>query len=281
MTQPLSREDIKDPKIAELFDALQSGSLTEHLSNVAVVLEASTEQMKQTIVEGKPVSMWMDYEAHLQAFLQLHEKGFDETDFLSSINLDKDKVIQEYGAKLKAGTFSAESLMTDLIQKTDSQGAGKMQDALYYSKNSIERLKRTLEMHDVVNNSLPQQTNPVVKRYLLLNLYRDAFEIYLILLIELYERVTGKEKNDTSDFYDFFRAHPPLYDKEYNKLRNDVSHILFNEREKYSDEELHKMSNNLLRKSFTCLIARNIQLINFYKKSAETITNFLAKFPRQ
>lgn len=281
MTQPFSRADIKDPKIAELFDALQSGNLAGHLNSVAVVLEASTEQMKKTIVEGKAVNTWHDYDAHLQVFLPLHEKGFDETDFLSSINLNKDKVVQEYGAKITAGTFSPEQLITDLIQKTDSLGAGKMQDAIYYSQNAIERLKRTLEIHDVVNNSLPQQTNSVVKRYLLLNLYRDAFEIYLILLIELYERVTGKKKDDTSDFYDFFRAQPPVYDKDYNKLRNDISHILFNERHKYSDEEVHKLSNVLLRKSFTCLIARNTQLINFYKKSAETIKNALTKTPRQ
>ena len=276
MTQPLKHEDIKDPKIAQLFDALQAGNLTKHLESVAVTLEASTEQMKQTIIEGKPLSTWTEYDAHVKAFIQLHEQGFNKTEFLSSINLDEAKIRQNYAPKIVDGTLTREGLLIDIIQKTDTQGANKMQDALYYSQSAIERLKRTVEVHDIVNNSLPQQTNATVKRYLLLNLYRDAVEIYLILLNDVYKRVVGDKVND-KEFYDFFRAQPPLYDINYGKLRNDVSHILFNERDKYSDEEIHKLSNILLRKSFTCLIARNIQMINFYKDSAKKIVEFLKK----
>lgn len=274
----IDSKQIKDEKLAQLYEAFVSGNTSDLFNQVLSQLTAANELMKKTIIAGKPVTSWSEYESHLSVFLALNAKTIHDEKLLSALKLKEEEVKEHYVSKARTGDFTPTGLIADLIQKANEIGTWGMQRALYYTHEDIERFKKTLLIHDRVNNDLPNQRNPTVRRYLLLNLGRDAFELYLIVLNELYEKIHDRPKANNKELYDFFRQHPPIYNYNYHNLRNDVSHISFDEREQYTNEELHRLSNLLLVKTFIGMIAKNMHVIEDHRQRTEKIKEFLANF---
>jgi hypothetical protein len=267
--------EIKDEKIAALYSAAISGNITAFLELDLQKLIASTELMKTASVGGKQLPSWPEYATHLPVFMNLYAQTINEEKLLATINLDKQTATVKYVTQAKEGKFSPVELVSDLIQQGTQTGTERMNSLLYYQKEDIERLKKTVDIHDTVNNDLNNQRNKVVRRYLLLNLGRDAFEVYLLVLKELYTKIKGEPKQN-KEIYEFFRNYPPLYDEDYHELRNDVAHSLFDVRDKFSDDDLHRLSNLLLVKTFIGLVAKHHFLIDFHRKGIDTMKTALA-----
>jgi len=106
-----------------------------------------------------------------------------------------------------------------------------------------------------------------------MQLYKDAFEIYLKVLKELYSKINKVSiksiKNDV--LYDFYQNnHPELLDSTNNKLRNDVCHLNYDERGKYTREQIDEDRNDIILMAATALIAKNEFVVNFMDKSINT-----------
>ena len=84
------------------------------------------------------------------------------------------------------------------------------------------------------------------------------------------KEVDNGRKNDK--LYPFFESdYPPLMTSVNNILRNDAGHLNYDEREKYTTEELMEASIILIAGVSTAIIANTNMIIDLFKDSMDLL----------
>ncbi|MFC2136364.1 hypothetical protein ACFLTH_17250, partial [Bacteroidota bacterium] len=107
-------------------------------------------------------------------------------------------------------------------------------------------------------------------------LHTDAIEIYKKILEEIYCRINDVAnfdfQTDNNKMYIFFRKkHEDLLIGFDKSLRNDISHLTYENRDGYDEKMIYDESINILIRSISALNAQSKFLIKFYNNSLKTI----------
>lgn len=116
-------------------------------------------------------------------------------------------------------------------------------------------------MNDTFKMIIRNETNkdPILKDYILLNLYKDAFELYLKVIKELYGKLKNIkiDKIRNKELYAYFDENYPLiFESTSNILRNDISHLNYDIRQNYSSKQIETERDIILMKFLTAMIVK-------------------------
>ena len=150
----------------------------------------------------------------------------------------------------------------------------KMQELLFLSKEEMNQLLNGFIDYCDVHEKVRLIADPKLKKYLSLNLHRDAVEIYLKLLKEIYskeKKVSVKDirNRKQKEMYKYFEEHyPSLYSVSEKDLRNDTSHLKYEIGDSMLQEEIDRQRKVVITKAFTAFLARQDFIVQFFKQSS-------------
>jgi phosphoribosyl-ATP pyrophosphohydrolase len=219
------------------------------------------------------------YSSNFNQFDLLKPFGFDDSDIneLRSSTPDKEKVVnlisQKLGVSLKSDTkikeIESKEIIFSVADKVDARINQEINDLFYFAEKEINKILNGICDYVKVDKQ-SDLGDDSFKNFSSMNLYKNAFEIYLKILRDIYSKENSIpiDRISNSALYPFFQSnYSTLLDSVNNKLRNDISHLNYDEREYYTREEIDEVRSDILLKSVTALIARNEFIFNFFNKS--------------
>jgi hypothetical protein len=297
------KEENQLKNIEKFKDILKEGGLDLALMGLSFGLHMNQDKVKSFALNGVIITQTEVYKKYLPIFLKIYSSKFNKFDLLKPFgfseddiqefkakNPDKEKVAgllnQRFGIKLdphnKINRIKEEEVVSNITNKVNSEINREINDSFYFAEGQINSILNGIT--DYVE--IDKQTdlgNDKLKDHLSMTLYSNAFEIYLKILRDIYakETKTSIKNVDNRKLYPYFRKnYPKLLESVNNKLRNDVCHLNYDERGKYTREQIDEARTDILLKCMTALIARNEFIINFFDE-AINIDNKMENFVEQ
>lgn len=279
--------------IEKFKESLDAYGIDMALLGLSFAVNANHEQVKVLMINNVKVVDTEIYKKYFPIFLKLYTDNFNNMDLLgalgftedqiaefSSENPDKEKLLAAFSSKLgvdfklgeKIDEAKEKEVLKNISDKVGLKESKEMSEKMYFSEQDINRILNGIT--EYVNIDAHASKSPEdLKDYLSMQLYKDAFEIYLKVLKELYSKINKVAiktiRNDV--LYDFYQNnHSELLDSTNNKLRNDVCHLNYDERGKYTREQIDEDRNDIILMASTALIAKNEFVVNFMDKSINT-----------
>jgi len=249
------------------------------LTIMHVLFSINLEAMKSAKVDGKFATEYREYEAVYNLFYELKSKSTDFSNAFSLFGIDKD----ELANKMRNKEISKKDLLNILISKIMTPELNeKLASVVSFSNEESERIIRSLKDHDVVLNEMDSKgLSDDFQKYVLLKLYNDFYESYVKVLFEYYQKL---EKADLSKMpylksagivstY-FKERYPILYEGMNAKLRLDAAHATYNERDKFTTQQVRELLRVLVVKILAAMRAGFDYLESVFSKDIETFINF-------
>lgn len=266
MDKPVSIEK-QLQKLSDYKTLLDLGLGDSALVAISTYLNSLNNNLKNIIVEDKKISEYPEYESHLSIFLNIYENRFDKKELLSVLDINLNDYIEKFKNKEMKNT---EDLVQDIIKKINIEKLNEMNNVLSIPINKLNELLRGIEEYEKVNKDISNQQNLDTIRFLVENLYKNSFELYLKILKSCYEKITKKKKFDNLEMYNYYNAYYPLLlGSTNNLLRNDIAHVGYKEKDKYTTGQINEDKKIIIVKLFTALIAKDKWLVNFFDKSSK------------
>ena len=288
------KDQLKNIEI--LKDNIKNGNLDAHLDFLSLFLDLQITNMKTFLIEGKPVEEYDIYKTHYPIFMDISKKAINRFDQLSCFgfnekeiaefkkpNPDKEELSRIILTKLgitinesiKDVKSKKEEFLEKLTEKVTAETNTKMVNLMYFSKEELNAIMNGLTDSFYLVDKLKEITDEKIKEWTILHLYADIFEVYLKILKEIYVKLT-KKRIKNSEVYAFFNNnYPMLLESAKSKLRNDVNHLNYKEREKYSLDEVNNERIIITIKVLTALISRNDFIISFFNDSSQKLTEIM------
>ncbi len=238
------------------------------LAKSAEELINAQKQMDTVILGGITLTDTQTYKTNYPIFSEIISSTF-----LTSLF----KLIGVLGSENSASAPEAEGGMSFTgIVKSLASSITKQQNsqivATFLPNEDIARLLKGLRDYEAVSNQNFSNPNQIAKHKIATDLYKDAFEIYLKILKDLYKKLNNNDAASNNELYKFYRdKYPSLMASVENHLRNDAGHLNYDEREQYTAEELMTKSNDVIAAIFTYVIAAANFYIDFYRA---TLSNY-------
>lgn len=269
---------------------LKDGGIDLALMGMSFGLHMNQDKVKSFTLNGVLITNTEVYKKYLPIFLKIYSSKFDKFDLLKPFgfneediqefkakNPDKEKIAdllnQRFGIKLdphsKINKIKEEEVVSNITNRVNPEINREINDSFYFAEGQINSILNGIT--DYVE--IDKQTdlgNDKLKDHLSMTLYGNAFEIYLKILKDIYakENKISIKSVDNRKLYPYFREnYPELLESVNNKLRNDVCHLNYDERGKYTREQVDEARTDILLKCMTALIARNEFIINFFDES--------------
>ena len=207
-------------------------------------MHTSSKQVGEAVIGGKKLIETDIYKLHFPIFTKIYAQLQPATFskiieiLLSSIGPADPNNPPELTLQGLLGAFS---------KNIDENINNQLVDSTFLSNKETTRILKGLIDYQSVSNQNVNNQDPMAKKAIAMDLYESAFELYLKILKDAYSKLTGAnpkavergEKN--KEMYDFYKAnYPELMVSVDNVLRKDSAHLTYDEREKYTAEELMK-----------------------------------------
>lgn len=279
-------------KNIDLFrESISKGNVDKSLRITCANMNLSLESMKNSLINGEKIVDTDAYKTYLPIFMEITEKifankyesmrifGFSESeiDKMNSSSADKKEIGKMFISRFNLNLSNKENFTTEVLHKiTDKMTPDVVKqntEYLTFSSLELNKLVKGIELYNTIDakNQLKQDMQD--KEYTSLSLYKDAVEIYLKVLREIYCKLNkSKKRVNNNKIYSYFEDnYPLLWDSKYNLLRNDVSHLNFDVRGNYSLEKIDTERNSILLKAMTGIIARDIFLLKNFERQVDLI----------
>jgi len=243
------------------------------------------KKIKNIIINGEKIEDSKIYSSHLSIFKNIFQKNFKPKNLLKLFEIDeknlfnKDNTPQEklkaIGMCLQDKKPTEEEIIQHLIKKvlTSPKINDEINKILFCSNQELNELLNAL--NDYLHIDLENENeNQIIKNYVSLKLYSDAFEIFLKIIKEAYSKQIGIKIKDIKNdkMYDWLeKNYPLLLESTNNKLRNDICHMNYKERGKYSLNEINEEKQIIILKAYTGIIAKYLVVIEYFDKTIEEI----------
>lgn len=297
MKEFVSEKDQLDniEKFKKILDK-NPGGLNLALLGLSTGIDQIMANAGNDIIDGKMIKDTEIYKQHLPIFIGMAKKKIDKYTMAEPLGITEKGLLtlkekQNKGEKITFEevwnlfgldisnipkfdnlTEFKEQTFKQLLNKITPEVNQKLNEKIYLNHKKINQMLNAVEAYKKISKKTTEKIDPELKEYLSLKLYSDAVEIYLKVLHEYYGRLTdiplkGIEfKND--EMYTYFQNNYPLiWDSPYNKLRNDVCHLTYEERGKYTIDQIDETRMVVLFKAMTGTIARNIVLAEIFQKA--------------
>ncbi|MCK4798982.1 MAG: hypothetical protein KAT05_16535 [Spirochaetes bacterium] len=297
------KEENQLKNIERFKDILKDGGLDLALMGLSFGLHMNQDKIKSFALNGVLITDTEVYKKYLPIFLKIYSSKFDKFDLLKPFgfseddiqefkvkNPDKEKVAsllnQRLGIKVdphsKINKIKEEEVVSNITNRVNPEINKEINDSFYFAEGQINSILNGITDYVEVDKQ-SDLGNDKLKDHLSMTLYSNAFEIYLKILRDIYakEKKMSIKNVDNRKLYPYFRKnYPELLESVNNKLRNDVCHLNYDERGKYTRKQVDEARTDILFKSITALIARNEFIVSFFDESIN-IDNKMEKFVEQ
>ncbi|OIO64000.1 hypothetical protein COY26_02885 [Candidatus Woesearchaeota archaeon CG_4_10_14_0_2_um_filter_33_10] len=245
-------------------------------------------------ITGEPLEKTHIYKTYLPIFKDIVRKKLDIFTIAEPLGINKEDLLkikekQDKGEKIEPGyiwkafgldknnipdfndsSSFREETFKQLTKKITPEVNKKLNEKIGIDPQRINQVLNAIEKYREINEK-KEKLDIKLKEYISLRLYSDAMEIYLKILEEYYRLLTGtpfKDIKNNKEIYDYFQKEfPLLWDSPYNKLRNDICHCTYEERDKYTLDQVDETRTVILLKALTAIMARNYVLVEIFQKA--------------
>lgn len=274
----------------ELFKTILSEDGIQTTFNIiSLILHQNLElERNNALVEGKKIIDTEIYKTHYPLFEEIANKsidkfdllkifGFKEKEILSIKNKDKDeapKLALKLGIDINDKTKNLEEKGKEVLLKIAGKVTPEVNKGLNkgmsFSNDELNRILNGMDDYFKIWDKYKLIEDQDLKDYTSLKLYVDAFEVYLKVLKEAYSKIEKVkiEKINNKKMYKFLEEkYPLLLDSTNNKLRNDVCHLTYKERGKYTTAQIDDERKVIIIKAITGILTKEAFIVGFFDKS--------------
>lgn len=248
-------------KVSEAKDRVEVATF---LDGADAELQKSMQMIASVIIEGKALPETDAYKVYLPVFTEVYKKVYQNT--LSNAFEVVLSAIQPGDLTANLDPYEWTKNMAGRIDPIQNK---QLTSSVYLPNDEMVRILKALEDYEYVSNKTHVEKDPKMMRYNALNLYRDGFEVYLKMLKDIYIKLNKIDPKDVQNkaMYNYFNTnYPLLLDSANNHLRNDVSHLNYDEREKHTTEQLLHYANDMIARTFTAITAWNNIIIGSFSR---------------
>ncbi len=274
--------DFDKAQADNIKDFINANSKQTYLEDVQSKLD-SINQVYNVIIGGKRLLETSIYNSYLPIFKSIYQKLVTKTIFTFATN-----AILEFSQPTGDSQSNSNSIIGGLLSlwgQTAPEDQNRLAAELFLPNEDIDRIVRGLQDYEAESNDTYKNKNPVLKKKRAVGLYKDAYEMYHKVIRNIYFRETGtdrkaiEEGRKNGDIRAYFsKNYPILIESVNNALRKDDSHLNYDERDKYTADEIMSSSNDVLTALITAIMAQLQVYKEIYEASAPVVGPFLDKF---
>ena len=242
--------------------------LQEFFDSASMQMGSANQKMPDVLLRGIRLVDMEVYKKDLPKFNEIYEK-IQANSTIKALGI----LITSMNPNTPPLTdFSPFGVLKWASTNIDSKTNELLVSVIYLPNEETTKILKALKDYEYLTNWNNQNIDQTAQRFNALNLYMNAFEIYLKILKDMYSKLNDiePEKVDNGKMYHYLEDnYPMLLDSTNNILRNDVAHLNYNEREKYTTKQLMEDSNTVIAKVFTSLDARNGLLIKLFEQNRD------------
>ncbi|MBU4352661.1 MAG: hypothetical protein KJ939_06315 [Nanoarchaeota archaeon] len=263
--------------VKEFKENLHKKGEEKTFDNLMEVMVGHITNLKNIIIAGKKVKDSEIFKTHYAYFKEINKKCIkpinllkafdfqdDELEFIENNPSPKGKELEKIQEMFKKrlsldGPCIPVELLSKLSDKLNEDSNSILVNSFSYSNEEMNKILNG--MNDTFKMIIRNETNkdPILKDYILLNLYKDAFELYLKVIKELYGKLKNIkiDKIRNKELYAYFDENYPLiFESTSNILRNDISHLNYDIRQNYSSKQIETERDIILMKFLTAMIVK-------------------------
>ncbi|MHB1830402.1 MAG: hypothetical protein ACYCO0_03325 [Candidatus Micrarchaeaceae archaeon] len=248
--------------LKKVSEAKDQGEVAALLDEADAELQASMKMIAAVVIEGKALPETDAYKLYLPVFTEVYKKVYQNT-----LSNALDAVLSAMQPGDLTMNLNPYEWTKNMAGHIDSGQNKKLTSSVYLPNDDMIKILKALEDYEHVSNKTHVEKDPKMMRYNALNLYRDGFEVYMKILKDIYAKLNkvdpaGVGNSALRSYFD--TNYPLLLASADNHLRNDVSHLNYDERDKYTTGELMHYANDMIARTFTAMTAwNNIIIGNF------------------
>jgi hypothetical protein len=287
-----ANEEKQLENIKSFHDAIGEGEIDSFLSSIWFTLAINVSNLETVKINGKTITEYEIYNSHKEIYEKICSEtisisnplsalGFtnEEINALTGEEKNPDRILKIISDKynLKIGTENSQideselekKLLLNMTANITPEMNRNLMSSIYFTNDEINRVLNGIDDYLEIDFENKTESKPTSKKYKSLKLYGDAYEIYMKILKEIcLKSGVNINRTNNTNLYQFIRKKYPLLLESANKLlRNDICHLNYDEREKYSVEELDEERNIILVKAITYIVVLTNYILNYFYES--------------
>lgn len=224
-------------------------------------------------VNNRPVKSYTLYKSHLKIFKEIQEKHIALNDLLPLLGIDIEQ-LKANKEQVKEAVKDSDGFLLSLANRLDKNSLTEMNNMIGFNYTELNRILQGIDDYKKTEETVPK-LDDATKRIVLERLYVDACEAYKKVLVEMYrkiKKIKDKDRVNMKELYTYYDKNYPILLKDFNRrLRNDVSHLLYNERDKYTNEKLYSESKRIFIKTVAGVMSKNHYYYKILSNGIKTI----------
>ena len=273
--------DFDKAQADNMKDFINAKSKQAYLEDVRSKLDSINEVYDVTI-GGKRLSETSTYNSYSPIFKHIYQKLVTKVLFTFATNAIS-KFSQPTG-DLQSNLNSVIGGLLSLGSQTTPEDQNRLAAELFLPNEDIDRIVRGLQDYEAESNDTYKNKNPVLRKKRAVGLYKDAYEMYQKVIRNIYLRETGADrkaieegrKNGDVRAY-FSKNYPILIESVNNALRKDDSHLNYDERDRYTADEIMASANDVLTALITAIVVQLQWYKEIFEAAAASVGQFLDK----
>lgn len=276
--------DLDKAQADNLKDFINSNDKQAYLKDVQSKLD-SINQVYNVIIGGKRLLETSIYNSYSPIFKSIYQKLITKALFTFATNAI---------SKFSQPTGDSESNLNPVIgglvlsfSKTTPEDSNRLAAELFLPNEDVDRIVRGLQDYEAESNDTYKNKDPVLRKKRAVGLYKDAYEMYQKVIRNIYFRETGadrkaiEEGRKNGDIRTYFsKNYPILIESVNNALRKDDSHLNYDERDRYTADEIMASANDVLTALITAIAVQLQWYKEIFEAAASPAGAFLDKFDR-
>ena len=271
--------DFDKAQADNMKDFINAKNKQTYLKDVQSKLD-SINQVYNVIIGSKKLLDTEIYRSHAPIFKDIYQKLVTKTLFTFATNAIS-KFSQPTG-DLQTNLDPLIGGLLSLGSQTTPEDQNKLAASLFLPNEDTNRILRGLADYEAESNDTYKNKNPILRKKRAVGLYKDAYELYLKVIRNIYWRETGSDrklveegrKNGDIRAY-FSKNYPMLITSVNNALRKDDSHLNYDERDRYTADEIMASANDVLVALITAIVVQLQWYKDVFEATAPSVGQFL------